>query len=118
MANQLPNHLRAYRRRDGLTQDQLSYLLGGSDATTVSRYERFARKPNLETALACQAIFGVPAHELFPGVYGEAKARVRARARELLARPAGDPRSSISKRTMARLAAAADEQNDAQPHNL
>jgi transcriptional regulator with XRE-family HTH domain len=118
MANHLPNHLRAYRRRDGLTQGQLSYLLGGSDATTVSRYERFARKPNLETALACQAIFGVPAHELFPGVYGEAKARVAARARKLLGRLAKDRSGPISKRTMTQLVAVAGEQNDTDAYDI
>ncbi len=34
----------------------------------VSRYERFDRKPALETALACKAVFQVPVEEIFAGV--------------------------------------------------
>jgi hypothetical protein len=49
----------------------------------ISRFERLARLPNLETALACQVVFGIPAHELFPGVFAEVEKTVTKRARLL-----------------------------------
>jgi transcriptional regulator with XRE-family HTH domain len=107
MADNLPNHLRAYRRRDGLTQGQLSFLLGAYDAATVSRYERYVRQPDLETALACQAIFDVPAEEIFPGVHASVEARVRKRASLLLDRLAAEPATPDAPRIKARLTAIA-----------
>ena len=58
-------------------------LLGCADGSKVSRYERFAREPTLATALACEALFGVPLRELFAGMYDEALDAVSARARSL-----------------------------------
>lgn len=83
MSQRTHNYLRAHRKRTGLTQDELALLLGCKDGTKVSRYERLSRVPNLETAFACQAIFGVPAHELFPGIYQNVEQVVKQRA-ELL----------------------------------
>ncbi len=77
------SYLRTYRKRDGLTQDEVAFLIGCQSGTKISRFERLARQPNLETALACQVVFGVPAHELFPGVFAEVEKTVAERAREL-----------------------------------
>ena len=79
------NHLRRYRKRGALTQEEIALLLCARCGTKVSRYERSARPPSLWTALAYQAIFGVPVHELFPGEFQEAVTAVRGRA-ELLSR--------------------------------
>lgn len=76
----LPNYLRRHRKRDGFTQEQLAYLLGCRSSSKVSRYERFLRVPNLETALACEAIFHVPTRELFAGIYQRAQTRVLRRS--------------------------------------
>jgi hypothetical protein len=46
----------------------VAFLLGCEDGTLVSRYEKRHRLPPLETALACEEIFGVPIAELFAGV--------------------------------------------------
>ncbi len=77
------NYLRTHRKRTGLTQDELALLLGCKSGTKVSRYERLTREPNLETAFACQAIFGVPAHELFPGIYQNVEQIIKKRAEQL-----------------------------------
>lgn len=77
------NHLRRYRKRGALTQEEIAFLLGSPCGTSVSRHERAARPPSLETALAYQAIFGVPIHELFPRDYREAAAAVQDRAHKL-----------------------------------
>ncbi len=75
------NNLWGNRKRHGLTQGDMAFLLLGSkDGAGVSRYERGAREPNFRTALAWQAIFGIPAHELFPGIYEEVEQEVRQRA--------------------------------------
>ena len=75
MESRIPSYLRTYRKRYGLTQDEVAFLLGCQSGTKVSRFERLARKPNLETALACEVVFGIPAHELFPRAYAEVEKR-------------------------------------------
>lgn len=85
MSHKLENYLRTYRKRSGLSQDEVAFLLGCESGTKVSRYERFTRKPALETALACRAIFGVPVEDMFAGVYQKVEKKILNRA-QLLAR--------------------------------
>jgi hypothetical protein len=58
----------------------MAFLLGCRSGTKISRFEHLARHPDLETALACQVVFGVPAHELFPGIYAEVEKIIAERA--------------------------------------
>lgn len=90
MAPRIKSYLRTHRKRGGLSQDEMAFLLGYQSGTKISRFERLARQPNLETALACQVVFGVPAHELFPGVFAEIEKTVTERARQLSARLQGE----------------------------
>lgn len=83
MAQKLPNYLRTYRKRFGLTQDEIAYLLGCQNGAMVSRYEHYRRRPSLKTVFAYQAIFKIPAHELFPGIYEEVANEISKRARSL-----------------------------------
>lgn len=80
----LPNLLRATRRRLALFQDDVAFLLGKRDGRKVSEYELLAHLPNLETALAYEAIFKVPVSELFPGLYAEVENKILDRAASLL----------------------------------
>jgi transcriptional regulator with XRE-family HTH domain len=66
-----------------LSQDEMAFLLGAKNGAKVSRYERFTRTPGLETALAYEAIFGIPARELFAGMYQRAERNARQRAQLL-----------------------------------
>jgi transcriptional regulator with XRE-family HTH domain len=69
MATQkLENYLRTYRKRSGLTQREVAFLLGCRNGAQVSRYEKRRRLPPLRTALACEAVFGAPVSELFAGM--------------------------------------------------
>ena len=68
------------RKRSGLTQEEVAFLLGCQTGAQLSRYENVAREPSLATAFACQAIYRVPAHELFPGVYTVVESQVKRRA--------------------------------------
>jgi transcriptional regulator with XRE-family HTH domain len=63
----LENYLKAHRRKSGLTQREVAFLLGCRNGAQVSRYEKRRRLPPLPTALACETIFGVPVSELFAG---------------------------------------------------
>src|SRR5258708_38807061 len=51
-APHLHNYLRAHRKRLGLSQDEVAYLLGAESGAKVCRYERLVRGASLETALA------------------------------------------------------------------
>jgi transcriptional regulator with XRE-family HTH domain len=80
---QLPNYLLSNRKRLGLSQDEVAFLLGTQSGAKTCRYERFAREPSLETALAFEAIFQRPVHELFGGLYEKVQREVAARAKLL-----------------------------------
>lgn len=86
MAIPLPNYLRTYRKCAGLTQDEMAYLLGCQSGTKISRYEQYARKPNLETVLACQVIFHIPTETLFLGTYRKVEEKTRRRVLLLIRR--------------------------------
>ena len=79
----LPNYLRTFRKRSYLSQDEVAYLLGCKNGSKVSRYERFSREPTLKTALRYEALFGVPARELFAGVFQKVEKEVSRRAQFL-----------------------------------
>src|ERR1700676_3988450 len=64
----LENYLRTHRKKSGLTQHEVGFLLGRETGAQVSRYEKRHRLPPLEIALAYEEIFGVPVGELFAGV--------------------------------------------------
>lgn len=90
----LPNYLRAYRKRLGLSQKEIAYLLGCRGGGKVSRYERFVRDPSFETALACEVIFQTPSRDLFAGVHERVERAVSKRAKrlaQLLAKRQRDP---------------------------
>ena len=87
---QLPNYLKANRKRLALSQDELAFLLGAQSGTKVCRYERFVREPSLETALAYEAIFKTSASELFGGLYQKVEREVAERAKMLAARNGHD----------------------------
>src|SRR5262245_41893469 len=82
-SRRLPNYLRTFRKRSGLSQDEVAFLLGSPNGGIVSRYEQFNRSPNLETSFALVAVFGVRGRELFAGTFEDMKKRIARRARML-----------------------------------
>ena len=95
MGNRLPCYLRTYRRRSGLTQGELDFLLGSGGGSKTCRYEGLSRIPELASALALQVVFDVPVHELFPGILISVEDDVINRAHQLIASLQGrtaDPR--------------------------
>jgi transcriptional regulator with XRE-family HTH domain len=83
-SSQLPNYLRTHRKRLGLSQDDVAYLLGAVSGAKTSRYERFSREPGFRSALACEVVFQKPIRELFAGLYEQIEREVAVRAKELV----------------------------------
>ena len=86
----LPSYVRTHRKRLGLSQDEVAFLLGAASGTKVSRYESFTRTPGLETALAYEVITGRSVREIFAGLYERIEKDVAARARKLSQRIEGN----------------------------
>ena len=82
--NKLPHYLRAYRKRAGLSQADVAFLLGCRSGAKVSRYEHFARQPTLPVAFAYEVIFNTAARELFSGVFQESQQKILQRTQALL----------------------------------
>jgi transcriptional regulator with XRE-family HTH domain len=86
MFPRLSNYLRSYRRRSGLSQSEVAFLLGSHDGAQVSRYEKSRRMPPLRTALAYPAIFGASLGELFSGIQLGVDKEIKARVNRLHAK--------------------------------
>ena len=69
-------YLRTHRRVWGLTQRELASLMGFESAAHVSRIENGKRAPTVESALACQVLFGIPPAAMFPHAYETVEERV------------------------------------------
>ena len=82
-SHKLANYLRAYRKRSGLSQSEVAYLLGCKNGAQVSRYERRRHMPPLRTALAFQAALDTPLSELYAGTYESIAKQVTARGQSL-----------------------------------
>ena len=84
--HRLPNYLRTYRKHSGLSQSDISFLIGLKDKSELSRCERNVRQPSLRAALACQEVFGTPVSELFAGLNDSATQEARGQMRKLRTR--------------------------------
>ena len=81
--SRLPNYIRTYRKRVGLSQRHVAMLLGSSDQTRISRYELNKRRPNIDVVLALEIILGVSARTLFAGRFAALEGTIRKRATRL-----------------------------------
>lgn len=59
------NQLALLRKRNGWRQKQIAVLLNHKTSNQISRFERGAELPTLETALKLQIIFHLPLHLIF-----------------------------------------------------
>jgi transcriptional regulator with XRE-family HTH domain len=105
MSQRLANYLRTYRKHAGLSQDEVAFLLGGESGTKVSRYEQSSRQPSLETALAYEAMLGIPTRELFAGIFAKVEHSSVDRAETLARkiRASGNRETRRKERTLASL---------------
>lgn len=81
----IQNRLWLARKRRGLGQKQVAYLLDKT-VDEISRYERGIRIPSLETVLGLELIYGIPARMLFRDIYEQQQVKISARipSQELL----------------------------------
>lgn len=77
------SQLGMHRRRSGFTQLELARLVGHRNSGRVSRHERGASVPPLPVALAYEAVFRTPIHELFPGIHETALKNIETRIASL-----------------------------------
>lgn len=77
--NTIKNRLWQTRKRRGLEQKQVAYLLNHHTPDQVSRYELGTRLPTLETALLLEMIYGAPLRVLYKDLYEGLQADMKAR---------------------------------------
>jgi DNA-binding XRE family transcriptional regulator len=82
-AKPLANYLHVYRKKTGLTQREIGLLVGYLKEGAISRHERFHSLPPLLTALAYEAVFGVPVGDIFSGMRELVASNVEERIIEL-----------------------------------
>lgn len=85
------SYLRPLRRRWGLTQRELAFLLGAKTHSQISQIEAMKTHPSLAGAIACAIIFDTPLFELFPELYVVVHRAVLARADDLYLDLQGNP---------------------------
>jgi transcriptional regulator with XRE-family HTH domain len=77
--NLIRNRLWSARKRRGLEQKQVAFLLDQHTPDQVSRYELGTRVPNLEAALLLEIILGTPLRILYKDLYEQLQVTVRER---------------------------------------
>lgn len=104
MSRPLTHYLLTHRKRAGLSQRELAFLLGSKSGTKVSRHEQALREPSLRSALGYAAVYRVPVEDLFPGLAQAAEMKVIGRKQVLLRklRGAGEDPITLYKRTWLR----------------
>ncbi len=105
---QLPNYLRTYRKRSGLSQREVGFLLGARYGTHVSRYERFTRLPPLPSAIALGLVFHAPLNVLFAGTLRAAEQDTVRRIARLIRRLEAAAPSRVRDTKLAALRSAID----------
>jgi transcriptional regulator with XRE-family HTH domain len=78
------NMMRLLRRRLGLSQKELAFVLGYDTDSQVSRIENGSRTPHLTEVLVIELVFGIPAMTVFPEIRQAIGRRIRRRLKLLL----------------------------------
>src|SRR6266849_5104917 len=91
MDHRIKTYVRPLRRRWGLTQRELAFLIGAKSGTIVSRIEGVRRTPSLSATFALAIVFGAEPPELFPGLFSQIHEDVLRRASELYEELQGNP---------------------------
>src|SRR5215204_3379637 len=94
------NYLRSFRLRWGLSQGELSKLLGWDRPDVISRIEKKQRLPSLKLVIACFILFGASAAELFPDISTGVERAVMASIWDMYESIQGNP----SKKTKTKIA--------------
>ena len=93
------SHVRLLRRRAGLTQRELAFILGYRSESQISRLENGSRVPRASELLMIEMVFGVTGAAVFPSLGTRASTFISARIAELRGLDPGDSRSKEGVRT-------------------
>ena len=77
--------MRVLRRRLGLTQRELAYVIGYKSDSHISHIENGSRTPQLAEVLMIELVFGIPAVTIFPQIRLAVGPRVGHRLRRIMA---------------------------------
>src|SRR5579862_5435310 len=103
----LANYLRAHRKRSGLSQAELAFLLAIRSPSEISRYEHGQQTPKLRKLLAYQFLFQTPIREMYDGVSVEVEREMSIRV-ELLIQELSKNGGRLAKRKIAALQSCLD----------
>ena len=78
------NYLKVYRHLSPLSQRDIAFLLGLSDVTIISKYERSHRPPKIEVLTLYHVLFDVPVEILLPHHIRSTKELLESRIDELM----------------------------------
>lgn len=111
--------MRAHRKRCGLSQPEFA-ALAGTSPTSVCRYERAERLPDMRTLIAAEVVFGVPLRQFAKRLYREIEHATRKEAdklRELAAAEKGKSSRirAVKLETLERISASARAHADEIP---
>ncbi len=81
----LPTYLRTYRKRTGLTQSEVAYIVG-VNRSDLWQYEMSRREPSLRVLLALQILYRIPIRKLFVGLFLQCRQATLRRLRHLRTR--------------------------------
>jgi transcriptional regulator with XRE-family HTH domain len=118
MSNTISSYLRTYRRRSGLTQAEVSFLLGGTSDAQLSRYERLSRRPNLHTTIGLQVIFGLATKDILPREFIAVEQKVVGRAHMLSRRLERETSTALTRRKLEFLSTMISRREHATRHRL
>jgi transcriptional regulator with XRE-family HTH domain len=88
LENQPPgnrNLMRVLRRRLGLTQRELAYVIGYKSDSQISHIENGSRTPHLSEVLMIELVFGIPAVTIFPQIRLAVGTQVGHRLKRIMA---------------------------------
>ena len=80
------NDVRTYRKRAGLTQRDIAFLLSGRHVSAVHRWEQGRQLPSLAALLALEVVLDAHAHELFDDLAADVRRIIKQRGERLLKR--------------------------------
>ena len=80
---QINNYLRLYRKKNGLSQKEVAYLIGHKTTNSISNYERGNKLPQLTNLLKLEIIYRTPAAFLFHEQYQELRKKIREKEQRL-----------------------------------
>ena len=77
------SYVRVLRRRSGLSQRELAFLLGRRGETRVSRIENARRPTSVPELILMELIFSCAGKDLFPRLYRQIAALLNSRIQKL-----------------------------------